>query len=84
MLFQYSKGYGWTKLWIVLKDFVLYELRAAGDNLASKDTPILGYQIEPEYILNVCTYSLRCKVSTAVEFSGKELRADRYLQMDEL
>jgi len=51
-LHKYSKGYGWTKLWIVLKDFVLYELRAAGDNLASKDTPILGYQIEPEYILN--------------------------------
>ena len=44
---------GWTKVWIVLKDFVLYELRAAEDKVAYQDTPILGYLLEPEYILKV-------------------------------
>ena len=42
-----------TKVWIVLKSSVLYELRAAEDPVAYLDTAILGYSLEPEYILKV-------------------------------
>ena len=51
---QHSKTSGWTKVWIVLKNCVLYELRAAEDTVAILDTPILGYSLETEYILEVC------------------------------
>ena len=33
---------------------MLYELRAAEDTVAILDTPILGYSLETEYILEVC------------------------------
>ena len=33
---------------------MLYELRAAEDTVAYLDTPILGYSLETEYILEVC------------------------------
>ena len=55
-LYKYSKTQGWTKVWIVLKSSVLYELRAAEDPVAYLDTAILGYSLEPEYILEVCMY----------------------------
>ena len=32
---------------------MLYELRAAEDKVAHLDTPILGYSLETEYILEV-------------------------------
>ena len=52
-LYKHSKTSGWTKVWIVLKGYVLYELHAAQDPVAYLDTAILGYSLEPEYILEV-------------------------------
>jgi hypothetical protein len=48
-----SKNGRWKKVWIVLKDCVIYEHRAAEDSAAVNDTVALGYQLEAEYIIEV-------------------------------
>ena len=53
-LYKHSKSSGgWKKVWIVLKSSVIFELRAASDAVAQSDDPILGWNLEPEYILEV-------------------------------
>ena len=53
LYFRGSKTSEWKKRWFVLKHSVLYELRAPEDPVSVDDTVILGYSLEPEYILEV-------------------------------
>ena len=46
----------WKKNWFVLKDSVLYMLRAPEDRISVDKFVILGYSLEPEYILDVSTF----------------------------
>ena len=53
LYFRGSKTSEWKKRWFVLKHSVLYELRAPEDPVSVDATVILGYSLEPEYILEV-------------------------------
>ena len=48
----------WKKHWFVLKHMTLYILRAPEDRIAVDSFVILGYSLEPEYILDVSVLQL--------------------------
>ena len=50
----------WKKNWFVLKESVLYMLRAPEDRISVDKFVILGYSLEPEYILDVSTLDTHC------------------------
>lgn len=56
-LHKHSKTSGWKKLWVILSESVLYEVKAVKDPVAVETTPILGYVLEPEYQLVCIEYS---------------------------
>ena len=68
---QHSKTSGWRKVWIVLKDRVLYELRAPEDGTAVKGNPILGYKLEAEYILEVSYLNLKIVINAGKDLSSQ-------------
>lgn len=46
-LYKYSSNTkSWRKVWMVLKEFALFEMGALEDKYAKKSWPIMGYQIE--------------------------------------
>ena len=46
-LYKYSPNTkSWRKVWMVLKEFALFEMGALEDKYAKKSWPIMGYQIE--------------------------------------
>ena len=49
-LYKYSSNTKcWKKVWMVLKEFALYEMGALEDKAAKECWPIMGYEIEPNY-----------------------------------
>ena len=49
-LYMFNKKAGtWRKVWVILKDSVIYVLKAIEDKKAQSNTPIMGYELEADY-----------------------------------
>ena len=49
-LYMFNKKAGtWRKVWVILKDSVIYVLKAIEDKKAQSNTPIMGYDLEADY-----------------------------------
>ena len=49
-LYMFNKKAGtWKKVWVILKDSVIYVLKAIEDKKAQSNTPIMGYELEADY-----------------------------------
>ena len=49
-LHMFNKKAGtWRKVWVILKDSVIYVLKAIEDKKAQSNTPIMGYELEADY-----------------------------------
>ena len=56
-LFMFNKKAGtWRKVWVILKDSVIYVLKAIEDKKAQSNTPIMGYELEADYQVCYTTF----------------------------
>ena len=60
-LYMFNKKAGtWRKVWMILKDSVIYVLKAIEDKKAQSNTPIMGYELEADY--KVCNTAFVFKI----------------------